>query len=104
LLDRPDVFGLATASTRAANFTRMSDHEPVLTEGAQLAMIEFGAEGFRAAAVSAVGFRAGSAPLQDQASILLVEVTHDRPFAVLVLDRGSSMVLFHGWVDPAATD
>ncbi|MEM8926499.1 MAG: serpin family protein [Actinomycetota bacterium] len=100
LLARPSELGLAAATSAAADFSSMSDHQPIVSQGVQSAMIEFGAEGFRAAAVTAMDIMAGSAMRATQ-QVLLASVNHDGPFAVFVVERAQSMVLFHGWVDPA---
>ncbi|MEU9507885.1 hypothetical protein AB0D32_16600 [Micromonospora sp. NPDC048170] len=100
LLERPALFGLATA-------TGDGDHLPgiarllAVSQARQSATATFGATGFRAAVVTAVSTRAGSAPPRLTARRRRVRLDVDRPFGFLAVHRPTGLVLLAGWVtDP----
>jgi len=100
LRDDAGVLGLATACDAGhGHFPGMADRPPLAVQAAvQAVTAEFSAEGFRAAAVTAVGMMAGSARLTEPLMVRQATVTFDRPFAFLVVHRSSGMVLFAGTV------
>jgi hypothetical protein len=65
-------------------------------------MAQFGALGFRAAAVTAFGISVGGIP-RLRWLVTSVKATFDRPFGFLALHRHSRLVPAEGWVtDPQA--
>ncbi|GAA2745219.1 serpin family protein [Kitasatospora cinereorecta] len=108
LLEHPARFGLAAASDAEAadgHFRGITTEEPLYVQSArQHATATFGPLGFRAAAVTAFGLAAGSAPgryVPPPYRVLEVEADFDRPFGFLAVHRGSRLVLASGWVtDP----
>lgn len=99
LLDYADVFGLRSVSDLDhGHFPGMSEEPLGVGAAAQDIVARFSAEGFEAAAVTALGAFAGSAmPLQTFA-ITRVSVAFDRPFAYYAVDRASGLILVAGWV------
>ena len=100
LIEQAEIFGLASATdfTRHS-FPGMADAAPLyVSQAAQAAVATFTAEGFRAAAVTVLGVASGSALPEALHEIRWYEVTHDRPFGFLVVDRATDLVLFAGWV------
>ncbi|MGK5671975.1 hypothetical protein ACSNOB_03880 [Micromonospora sp. URMC 106] len=100
LLARPATFGLATATGDGDHFPGIA---PLLavSQARQSATATFSATGFRAAVVTAVAMRAGSAPPQLTARKRQVRLTVDRPFGFLAVHRPTGLVLLAGWVtDP----
>ena len=93
------LFGLATASdARTGHFAGVSDVPLAVSEARQAITASFSAEGFRAAAVTAVAM--APAGLPDQTA-KLVDVRFDRPFGFLAVHRDTGLVLTAGWVtDP----
>ncbi|MFF5469346.1 serpin family protein [Streptomyces achromogenes] len=102
LLALSGLFGLTTATdTGAGHFPGVSDHPLAVGEARQSAVAQFGALGFRAAAVTAVPMAAGALP-EFRYETTVVRVAFDRPFGFLAADRDSRLVLAAGWVtDPA---
>lgn len=102
LLDHHDVFGLTTARvTRPPGHFPGISGFPLYVEAArQSAMARFGARGFEAAAVTALGVAGGGVP-ELRWVTTTVRATYDRPFGFLALHRHSRLVLAAGWVtDP----
>ncbi|MFF9023600.1 serpin family protein [Streptomyces eurythermus] len=102
LLALSGLFGLTTAmDTRTGHFPGVSDRPLAVGEARQSAVAQFGALGFRAAAVTAVPMTAGGLP-EFRYETTVVRVAFDRPFGFLAADRDSRLVLAAGWVtDPA---
>ncbi|MEU2063000.1 serpin family protein [Streptomyces sp. NPDC013455] len=103
LLALPGLFGLTTATdTAVGHFPGVSAYPLAVGEARQSAVAQFGALGFRAAAVTAVmPVPAGALP-QYRYETTVVRVTFDRPFAFLAVDRESRLVLTAGWVTEPA--
>ncbi|MCC5480719.1 serpin family protein [Streptomyces sp. JA03] len=103
LLALAGLFGLTAATdARHAHFPGVSDYPLAIGAARQSALAQFGALGFRAAAVTAVMAEPGSAPPQYRYESTVVRVVFDRPFGFLAVDRESRLVLVAGWVtDPA---
>ncbi|WP_405648141.1 serpin family protein [Streptomyces sp. NBC_00019] len=101
LLAHPGLFGLATASDRApGHFPGISRAPLALTKGRQSATATFGAEGFRAAAVTAYVMDWMSWEPEPYES-RRAHVGFDRPFGFLAVHRDTRLVLAAGWVtDP----
>jgi hypothetical protein len=96
----PDIFGIRTALDRTrGHFPGVSATPLAIDQATQVARARFGALGFEAGAVNPVGMRIG-AP-NDRFEVRLIELTFDRPFGFLAVDRSTGLVLFAGWVgDP----
>ncbi|KOV83036.1 MULTISPECIES: serpin family protein [unclassified Streptomyces] len=103
LLAAPGLFGFTAATdTEAGHFPGVSPYPLAVGEARQSAVAQFGALGFRAAAVTAVmPAPAGGVP-QYRYETTVVRVTFDRPFAFLATDRESRLVLAAGWVTEPA--
>lgn len=99
LLERAQLFGLATATHAArGHFPGISPQPLAVSSARQTVTATFNALGFRAAAVTAVGMRAGAVPRKESQ---MVTVTFQRPFGFLAVHRESGLVLVAGWVtDP----
>ena len=96
LLDAPGVAEI-TAPV-AARLPEESDIRCV-----QAATAKYDENGFSAAAVTAMGFRATGMPHFVDRTVRQVEVTYDRPHAVIAIARGGlweGVPLFHAWVTP----
>ncbi|MCX5360994.1 serpin family protein [Streptomyces sp. NBC_00124] len=101
LLAHPGLFGLATASDRApGHFPGISRAPLALAKGRQSATATFGAEGFRAAAVTAYVMDWMSWEPEPYES-RRAHAGFDRPFGFLAVHRDTRLVLAAGWVtDP----
>ncbi|MFF2194163.1 serpin family protein [Streptomyces sp. NPDC058157] len=103
LLRRARLFGLEAACDNSRGHFPGVGSEPLAVGSArQSAMARFRAEGFEAAAVTAVGMAVGcAAPPRLRYRTRRVEVSFDRPFGFLAVHRTSRLVLAAGWVsDP----
>ncbi len=109
LLQQADLFGLvAIQDTTRGHLPHLTPEPLALSQAFQQAVMDFGAEGFEAAAVTALLMVPGSIPRRqpDQHRRLVLRVHHDRPFGFLVVTPGG-VPLFAGWVadvDTAAPD
>lgn len=100
LLEHARLFGLDTASDRDhGHFPGISAEPLAVGSARQTALARFGAEGFEAAAVTAVAMAAGSAPPRLKYRVRRAEVRFDRPFGFLAVHRTSRLVLAAGWID-----
>ncbi|KIZ15110.1 serpin family protein [Streptomyces natalensis] len=103
LLEHAGLFGLATATDASrGHFPGISDRPLAVSAARQTVTATFGALGFRAAAVTAIGMRAGSA-LRPEKTSQVVSATFDRPFGFLARHRESGLVLVAGWVTDPGT-
>ncbi|MFJ5549203.1 serpin family protein [Streptomyces sp. NPDC093225] len=102
LMRRRGLFGLETASdTGSGHFPGISDSPLAVGSAGQAAVARFHAEGFEAAAVTAMGMAVGAAASPPPYRIRRIEVSFDRPFGFLAVHRTSRLVLAAGWVtDP----
>lgn len=101
LTEHSDLFGLGTARrNRRGTFPGISAEELAVDGAAQTAMATFSAEGFVAAAVTAITFMAGAAPSlrPRNAMTRLVEVDFNRPFGFVAAHRPTGLALMTGWV------
>ncbi|WP_166347740.1 serpin family protein [Phytoactinopolyspora limicola] len=99
LLRLPAVFGLRTVSRGdRGHFSRISSVPLRVGQARQSAVAYFSAQGFEAAATTAVGLHLVSMPVFKARGL---QVTYDRPFGFLAVHRASGLVLFAGWVDEA---
>ncbi|GAA4078837.1 hypothetical protein [Actinomadura miaoliensis] len=98
LLAQPGLFGLGTVSQADphGHFPRISRVPLKVDQGVQDVNATFTAEGFKAAAVTALSVAAGSAPPQGQT--LVLDAQFDRPFGFLARHRPTGLVLLAGWV------
>ncbi|MBL1087596.1 proteinase inhibitor I4 serpin [Streptomyces actinomycinicus] len=103
LLALPGLFGLTSAAdVQAAHFPGVSAYPLAVGEARQSAVAQFGARGFRAAAVTAaMPVAAGGVP-EYRYETTVVRVAFDRPFGFLAADRESRLVLMAGWVTEPA--
>lgn len=99
LLARAELFGLAAASDRSTgHFPGISSEVPLCVQAAaQNATASFSAEGFVAAAVTAIAWMAGAAMPSQTAKQLTA--SFDRPFGFVAVHRSTGLVLVCGWVD-----
>ncbi|MFC5746366.1 serpin family protein [Actinomadura rugatobispora] len=97
LMARAELFGLATVSTHdpAGHFPGISREPLALGQAAQDVTATFSAEGFTAAAVTAMTVLATGAPLNEA---YMLHAAFDRPFGFLARHRPSGLVLLAGWV------
>ncbi|MEV0411296.1 serpin family protein [Streptomyces sp. NPDC050448] len=102
LLDHALLFGLHTATnTGSGHFPGISSEPLAIGSARQSAMARFRAEGFDAAAVTAVAAVAGCALPRLRYRVRQAAVSFDRPFGFLAVHRTSRLVLAAGWVaDP----
>lgn len=101
LLEDPGFFGLESATdVSQGNFDDIASDTPLaVSAAAQSAMASFTAEGFKAAAVTALeAWMSSSGEDPRKTKARLIEVNHDRPFAFIVVDRSTQLVLFAGSV------
>ncbi|MER7518619.1 serpin family protein [Streptomyces sp. NPDC126499] len=94
-----ELFGLTTArdDTRG-HFPGICAHPPLAVRQArQAAMARFGAKGFQAAAVTAIGMPGAGVPRTPYV-VRRVDLDVDRPFGFLTVHRTSRLVLAAGWV------
>ncbi|MCX4472267.1 hypothetical protein OOK41_18470 [Micromonospora sp. NBC_01655] len=105
LLARAALFGLAAATDPTGDHFPGISPRLVVSQARQSATASFSATGFLAAAVTALGFRAGSAPPRDTTHKRVVRLDVDRPFGFLAVHRPTGLVLVAGWVtDPDTRD
>ncbi|KKD05601.1 serpin family protein [Streptomyces sp. WM6386] len=102
LLAHPGLFGLTTASDRApGHFPGISPAPLALAEGRQSATATFGAQGFRAAAVTAYVMDWMGWEPEPKHESKRGCADFDRPFGFLAVHRETRLVLAAGWVtDP----
>jgi serine protease inhibitor len=103
LLKHPEVFGLETVTDKShGHFPAMSHHPLAVSAAKQNAIAHFTAEGFEAAAVTALGIAVGGAPTR---KLKQVRVEFDRPFGFFASHRTSGLILAAGWVaEPEAAE
>ncbi|GGK39460.1 hypothetical protein GCM10011591_08890 [Nocardia camponoti] len=98
LTEHKELFGL-TALTRPDPRGHLPGISPVplmLDQAKQDVIARFDAEGFEAAAVTALAMTPGSVPYYEWATIVSVEL--DRPFGFLAVDRKTGLVIVAGQV------
>jgi len=100
LLEQPEVFGLRTAADGSrGRFPGISDVPLYVQAAAQDATATFSAEGFVAAAVTAISMARSAAMRREPAGTAKhLTATFDRPFGFLAIHRPSRLVLACGWV------
>ncbi|MGV9643418.1 serpin family protein [Streptomyces sp. NPDC003514] len=93
------VFGLTTAlDTTRGHFPGVSASPLAVGSARQSMTARFGADGFHAAAVTAIAVAAGGAPPALRWRTTRVRATFDRPFGFLAVHRHTRLVLAAGWV------
>lgn len=95
LLRDADLLGLTAVRQARGQFSRVAPVPLCVDQARQAAVAVFSAQGFVAAAVTAVGVRLVSAPLYRSRGL---QVTYDRPFGFVAVHRATGLVLFTGWV------
>jgi hypothetical protein len=99
LLDHAALFGLISASTTTRGHFPRPSLDPLAVQGAgQAVTASFTAQGFEAAALTALGATAGCAMPTETHRVRQVSVTFDRPFGFTAVHRPSGLVLLAGWV------
>ncbi|SEG17650.1 Serine protease inhibitor [Actinacidiphila yanglinensis] len=100
LLGRPALFGLAAAATadERGHFPGATGFPLVIGQARQAVRAEFGAEGFEAAAVTALAMPPGGAPPASAYRARLLRADLTRPFGFLAVRRADRLVLTAGWV------
>ena len=99
LLAQPKLFGLDTVTdTSRGHFPAISAKPLAISQAKQSAAALFTAEGFEAAAVTALGAVAAGAPPARRRRVKQVRVEFDRPFGFLAQHRTSGLILAAGWV------
>ncbi|MFD7503565.1 serpin family protein [Streptomyces sp. NPDC059850] len=97
LLRHAELFGLRSAQDDSrGHFPGISPNPLAISSGQQSITASFSAEGFWAAAVTALAMAPGGGPPQRTAK--RITVTYDRPFGFLAVHRDSGLVLTAGWV------
>ncbi|MFH7597810.1 serpin family protein [Streptomyces racemochromogenes] len=105
LLERAHLFGLEQAcDSSRGHFPGISSVPLAIGSARQSAVARFHAEGFEAAAVTAMGAVGGcGVPPRARYRVRRAEVSFDRPFGFLAVHRTSRLVVAAGWVtDPLA--
>ena len=102
LLDLHGLFGLTTAmDTGDGHFPGITPTPLGIGQAEQSTVAQFGALGFRAAAVTAVAPLYGGARPDLRHTTTVVTARFDRPFGFLAVHRESRLILTAGWVtDP----
>ena len=99
LLENSELFGLGLLTdTTTSHLPRLSPIPLAISAGAQDVLARFFAEGFEAAAVTAFGAVAGSAPPEARYDVTYASVDFDRPFGFLAVHRPSRLAVVAGWV------
>lgn len=100
LLDHPEVFGLLSVTdARRGRFPGMSPFPLAVRQARQNAVAEFGAKGFKAAAVTAMAMMgAGMARPTAKFRVRQAVVRFERPFAYYAVHQASGLILVAGWV------
>jgi serine protease inhibitor len=99
LLARHELFGLTAArDADHGHFPGISAFPLAVGSAQQSATAEFGAEGFRAAAVTAFAMAAAGGAPQLRWITTTLKARFDRPFGFLALHRHTRLVLAAGWV------
>ena len=99
LLKHPEVFGLDTvADTRRGHFPAISSKPLAVSEAKQGATAQFTADGFEAAAVTAIAMVAGGMAPVPPRRVKQIRVELDRPFGFFASHRASGLILAAGWV------
>ncbi|MFD5142149.1 serpin family protein [Streptomyces sp. NPDC058401] len=98
LLASAGLFGLRSASdARTGHFPGISRRPLAVGSARQSAVARFHAEGFEAAAVTAIGAVGAGAP-RFKYRVRRAQVAFHRPFGFLAVHRTSRLVLAAGWV------
>ncbi|KJY30345.1 serpin family protein [Streptomyces katrae] len=100
--ERARMFGLEAArDSRRSHFPGVSSAPLAVGSAQQSAVAWFHAEGFEAAAVTAISAVGAGVPPRTRYRVRRTEVSFDRPFGFLAVHRTSRLVLAAGWVsDP----
>jgi hypothetical protein len=100
LLEHAELFGLRTATNGdQGRFPGISDVPLYVSAAAQDATATFSAEGFVAAAVTAISMARSAAVLREpEGTAKHLTASFDRPFGFLAIHRPSDLVLACGWV------
>jgi serine protease inhibitor len=92
------LFGLATVSSDPGNsghFSAISLKPLMVGQAKQTVLARSFATGFEAAAVTAMGMRATSMPMEQERRL---EVELNRPFSFVAVHRESRLPVVAGWI------
>jgi serine protease inhibitor len=98
LLAQRDLFGLATVSSdpgSSGHFSAISPEPLMVGQAKQTVLARFFATGFEAAAVTAMGMRLTSMPMEQERRL---EVELNRPFGFVAVHRESRLPVVAGWI------
>jgi serine protease inhibitor len=98
LLHYADVFGLGHVSTFGNRFPGISDEPIYLNQARQNVVAEFTEMGFKAAAVTAMGFATAAMVRPAASEVPLTTISYTRPFGFAAVHRDTGLVLVAGWV------
>jgi serine protease inhibitor len=99
LLKQPQVFGLESVTDASrGHFPGVGPMPLAVSQAKQSAVAMFTADGFEAAAVTAVGGVGAGAPPVPPRRVKQIRVEFDRPFGFLAQHRKSGLILAAGWV------
>ncbi|WP_433580654.1 serpin family protein [Nocardia brasiliensis] len=97
LLEQAEVLGLIGAADPArSRFPAMSDGPLYISAAVQDVLARFDAEGFEAAAVTAIAMTRSLPPAPHETTV--ITATFDRPFGFLAVHRPTGLAVAAGWV------
>lgn len=98
LLAHANVFGFEYVSSDGDRFPGISETRLYLDEARQDVVAELSADGFKAAAVTAIGVMRASAVRLTNREARLTTISYTRPHGFAAVHRTSGLVLVAGWV------
>lgn len=99
LLEQADFFGLRSLTEPGIPHLPLLSPVPLsVSEGVQDVLVRFSAEGFGAAATTAIETAVGGPPPENRYEVKHVRVTFDRPFGFLAVHRPTGLAVVAGWV------
>lgn len=99
LMEHRELFGLGAVSASpqgSGHFSAISPESLLVAQAKQTVLARFFATGFEAAAVTAIGMRLTSMPMQQQPRL---DVELNRPFGFVAVHRASRLPIVAGWID-----
>lgn len=102
LLEHPELFGLGLVTDRlTSHLPGLSPVPLYVAKGAQEVVARFFAEGFEAAAVTALGGRLTGIPPELPYTVTVVDAFFQPPFGFLAVHRPTRLAVVAGWVASA---
>jgi hypothetical protein len=98
LLTSPEVFGFGHVSSSGGHLPGISDTPLRVGQARQDVVAEFSAEGFKAAAVTAIGVARAAFARSAEHEAQRTTISYTRPHAFAAVHRTSGLVLVAGWV------